>query len=179
MSRDSSRPPWPCCKPRAVVSKTTHGPASVASSRVATVKSSSAPCNLSKKRLQPSPFTWRRRQIFAERLPDLVAPFARRTARRAAHPLRAACALGGAPGARHLAAEGISTSVRTLLRLLRAAPLPEEGPMRVLGVDDWSRRMGRDSGTILVNLETHTVIDLLPGRPGSTPPAALRRATTR
>ncbi len=109
-----------------------------------------------------------RRKIFAERLPDLVAPFARRTARLAAHLLRAAYDLGGAPGARHLAAEEIPTSARTLLRLIRAAPLPTEGPVRVLGVDDWSRRKGRDFGTILVNLETRAVIDLLPDRTADT-----------
>jgi hypothetical protein len=45
---------------------------------------------------------WCRRAVFAERLPELAAPFARRTAA----CLRTACDLGGEPGARHLAAEG-------------------------------------------------------------------------
>ncbi len=107
---------------------------------------------------------WCRRKIFAERLPDLVAPFARRTARLAAHLLRAAFDLGGEPGAAHLVTEGIQTSARTLLRLVRAAPLPSVGPVRVVGLDDWARRRGRTYATILVNLETHTIIDLLPDR---------------
>jgi transposase len=37
-----------------------------------------------------------------------------------------------------------------------------------LGVDDWARRKGRSYGPILVNLETHTVIDLLPDRTAET-----------
>jgi len=118
---------------------------------------------------------WCRRKVFAERLPDLVVPYARRTARLAAHVLRAVLDLGGKPGASHLAADGTPVSARTLLRLLRALPLPANGPVRILGVDDWSRRKGRDFGTILVNLETHTVIDLLPDRTAATVAAWLRR----
>ena len=111
---------------------------------------------------------WCHRRIFAERLPELAAPFARRTARLAAHLLRTAFALGGEPGARHLAAEGVPVGARTLLRLLRAAPVPPAGAVRVLGVDDWSRRKGRGFGTILVNLERRRVIDLLPDRTAAT-----------
>jgi transposase len=118
---------------------------------------------------------WCPRRIFAERLPDLVVPYARRTMRLARHLLRTVLALGGQPGARHLAAEGTVVSGRTLLRLLRALPLPADGPVRILGVDDWSRRKGRDFGTILVNLETHTVIDLLPDRTTATLAAWLRQ----
>ena len=111
---------------------------------------------------------WCRRAIFAERLPELAAPFARRTTRLAAHLQRTAFDLGGEPGARHLAAEGAPVGARTLLRLVRAAPVPPAGPVRVLGVDDWSRRKGRDFGTILVNLERRRVIDLLPDRTAAT-----------
>ena len=104
------------------------------------------------------------RRIFAERLPDLAAPFARRS-----QPLQEALAqvgfaLGGEAGARLAQSLGMPTSPDTLLRLIRAAPLPTSDPPRVIGVDDWAYKRGLRYGSLICDLERHRVVDLLPDR---------------
>ena len=69
----------------------------------------------------------------------------------------------------------MTTSPDTLLRLVRALPLPTRPVPHVIGIDDWAIKKGRTYGTILVDLEKRRVIDLLPDRSGSTVAAWLRR----
>lgn len=63
----------------------------------------------------------------------------------------------------------------TMLRLVRNAPLATAATPRVLGVDDWAMRKGRTYGTILVDLEKHRVVDLLPDRTSETLSTWLRK----
>jgi transposase len=108
------------------------------------------------------------RRIFTERLPGVLAPYARRTLRAASALAAVAYELGGAAGARLADALGMSTSRDTLLRQLKEAPPADTVTPRVLGVDDWAKRKGQQYGTILVDLERRCVIDLLPDRQAET-----------
>jgi len=101
-------------------------------------------------------------RIFTERLPAVVPPYARRTARQADLLRAVAFALGGAPGSRLLDRVRMAASASTLIRLIRRTELPEPTAPRVLGVDEWARRKGRTYSTILVDLERRQVVDLLP-----------------
>ena len=107
------------------------------------------------------------RRIFTERLPEMVRPWARRSARLADIQRHVGVALGGAPGSRLAARLAMPVSGNTLLRLVRTeAPRTYPAP-RVVGIDEWSWRRGLSYGTIFCDLERNRVIDLLPDR--STP----------
>jgi transposase len=95
------------------------------------------------------------RRIFTERLPDLVATFARHTTRFVTVLQALGIALGGNAGAQLAARLRLSTSPSTLLHLVRAAPVPCTPALQAVRVDEWAWRRGHRYGTILVDLATH------------------------
>ncbi len=114
------------------------------------------------------------RRIFRERLDGIAQVSARRTERQRAALLDLAVALGGEAGARMAAKRGMPVSPDTLLRLIRQAPEGERPAPTMLGVDDWAIHKGLTYGTILVDLERHRPVDVLPDRSSTSLAAWLR-----
>jgi len=104
------------------------------------------------------------RKIFTERLPELIKPSSRSTNRLREAVQEIGFASSGKGGERLSCKLGIRVTDTTLLRSLYLVPLPQSGKVRVIGIDDWAWRKGQSYGSILVNLETHKILDLLPER---------------
>jgi transposase len=104
------------------------------------------------------------RRTFVEQAPTLAPRYARRSMLLTETLQQIGVALGGRPGAHLSGSLRRPVSRTTLLRLVRRLPLPEVPLVRVLGVDDWARKRGCTYGTILIDQERHTVVDLLPER---------------
>jgi len=115
------------------------------------------------------------RKIFTERLPALVQSYARMTNRLSEALQTLGFATCGELGERLAPKLGMQVSGPTLLRRMRARACPEPSFVRILGIDDWCWKKGVTYGTILVDLELHKPIELLPDRTASTAEAWLRR----
>jgi transposase len=108
------------------------------------------------------------RKVFCERLPDVAPAYARSTPRLVDAYRALGLALGGQAGSRLAAKLGMPIGGDTLLGVVRATPMPDVTAPRVLGIDDWAIRRGQNYGTIAVDLERRTPVDLMLGRETAT-----------
>ena len=100
-------------------------------------------------------------RVFADRLPGVAAVRGRRTCRAHTIARLIGYTLGGRGGERLTTRIGLPVSNDTLLRLVKRGAQPAAGDARVIGIDEWAKCKGRTYGTIVVDLERHTVIDVL------------------
>jgi transposase len=115
------------------------------------------------------------RHIFAECFPEVVQRYARMTDRLIKALQAVGAITNGADAAQIASSFGVHTTAKTIIRRVLQLPLPSEGSVRKVGIDEWAWKKGHRYGTILVDLEKRRVVQLLADRSVETSKAWLRK----
>ena len=107
-------------------------------------------------------------RTFAERFPALINPYARYSLQVCQIFKQLVLRIGGEGGQKLLAPFQLQASGDRLLAEQRAfLPAPSQ-PLQIVGIDNFAFKKGLRYGTVIVNLATGRVIDLLPDRKATT-----------
>jgi len=107
-------------------------------------------------------------RIFTERS-DFIKEGAQFTNRCKEYMLYVATQVSCEAAVKILAYQGIRVSGDTLLIMLKEAGAAYKSTVGTkIGVDDWAYRRGQTYGTIICDLETHDIVDILEGRDSET-----------
>jgi transposase len=101
------------------------------------------------------------RPTFAERFDGVLAPYQRRTERAQKVLIELAHASSAEHAARVAGLLGFEASGDTLIRLQRSETFSHPAPAAI-GVDEFAWRKRHTYGTLIVDLERHRVLDVLP-----------------
>ena len=106
--------------------------------------------------------------IFTERN-SLVNHYSQFTTRCREYMLKVATHVNCEAAVKIPAYQGIRVSGDTLLNMIKTAGEEYKSEIgKSIGVDDWAYRRGQEYGTIICDLETHKVVEVLEGRDGET-----------
>jgi transposase len=100
-------------------------------------------------------------KIFAERLPELLEPSSRLTSRLRTMAQAIAGAFNAQGGARLGVHLGIGLSRMIYLRSLLRFSVAPVAQVKHVGIDDFAWKRGKSYGTVVVDLDTHHIIDML------------------
>ncbi|WP_369387370.1 ISL3 family transposase [Streptomyces sp. CG1] len=109
-----------------------------------------------------------RRRTFAEQVDGMTIRYGRYTSLLLGMSQAVGLALAGSAGARLLRMLNVVVSRVTLLSLVLALPEPVVECPRILGVDEFALKRSHRYGTLLVDVESHRVVDVLDDYIGDT-----------
>jgi transposase len=113
--------------------------------------------------------------IFAERFPEVVQRYARMTDRLIKALQSTGVITNGADAAQIASSFSVPTTAKTIIRRVLQLPLPSEGSVHKVGIDEWAWKKGQCYGTILVDLEKRRIVQLLADRSAETSKVWLRK----